>query len=83
MTFGSALQIAAVKLVDALDGDGANFFAGQGGGDFPPGFAPLALFANELHERFEAAVKGAPAAGACALDRLIIGDDFLIHQRGV
>ena len=79
MTFGAALQMAAVKLVDALRGDGAIFFTGQGGGDFLPGFAPLALFADELHERFDPAVKGAPAAGAFALGRLRVIDDFLIH----
>jgi len=83
MTFGSALQIVAVKLVDALGGDGAAFFTGQGGGDFLPRFAPLALFADEFHERFDPAVKGAATAGAFALGRLRVIDDFLIHQSRV
>ena len=83
MSFGTALQVAAVKLVNALCGDGAVFLPGQGGGDFLPGFALLALLADELHKRFEPAVKSASAAGTFAFGRLNIVDDFLIHQRQV
>lgn len=83
MTFGAAVQVAAVKLMNALGGDGAGFFAGQSGGNFLPRFALLALLVDKLREQFEAAVEGAPAAGAFAFGRLIVVDDFLIHQQGV
>jgi len=83
MSFGVALQMAAVKLMNALRGDRATFLTGQGSGDLLPRFAPLALFADEFYERFKAAMKSSAAAGAFATGRLASVDDFLFHQQPV
>ena len=83
ISFGATLQMPPVKLMNALRGDGAVLFAGERGGNFLPRFAPLALFADEIHEWFKAAVEGASAAGAFALHRLGVVDDVWIHQRAV
>jgi hypothetical protein len=80
MAFGAFLQMTPVKLMNALGGDGTIFFTGQCSGDFLPCPAPLALFADEIHERFEPAVKGTPAAGAFPFRRLLVIDDFWIRQ---
>ena len=83
MPLGVALQLTPVKLMDSLSSDGTVFFACQRGGDFFPCPAPLALFADEIHERFKAAVKGTPAARAFSFHRRIRIDAFQIHQRTV
>jgi len=83
ISFGAALQMTAVKLMNTLGGDSAALFAGKRGGDFFPRRTPLALFADEIHKRFQTAVEGASAAGAFALCRSVVIDDFWIHQRGV
>ena len=41
-----------------------------------PRFAPLTLFADEIHERFQAAVEGAPTAAAFSLYRLCVANEF-------
>ena len=81
MPFAAALQMTPVKLMDALGGDGAAFFTGQRGGNFLPRLAPLAMFADEIHERSEPAVKSASAAGSLTLHRMLVVDDFWIHLR--
>jgi hypothetical protein len=78
-----ALNVTPIKLMNALRGDGAVLFAGERGGNFLPRFAPLALLADEIHERFKAAVEGAPASGAFSFHRLGGVDDVWIHQRTV
>ena len=83
MRLRPALNVTPIELMHALRGDGAAFFIGKHGGDFLPRSAPLALFTDEIHERFEPAVKGAPAAAAFMLRRLAVVDDFWIHQRKV
>ena len=76
-------QVAPVKLVQTLKRDAATFLGAEQRGDFLPRPALLALFADEVRERFEAAVEGASAAGALALYRPVIVDDFWIHQHRV
>ena len=58
------LQIAPVELVQTLKRDTAAFLGAEQRGDFLPCFALLALFADEVRERFEAAaISNASAAG--------------------
>ena len=76
-------QVAPVKLVQTLKRDAATLLGAEQRGDFLPRPALLALFADEVRERFEAAVEGASAAGALALNRPVIVDDFWIHQHRV
>ena len=83
MRFHPALKVTPIKLMNALRGDGAAFFIGKHGGNFLPRPAPVALFADEIHERFQAAVEGAPADGAFSFHRLGVVDDVWIHQRTV
>jgi hypothetical protein len=83
ISFGTALQMPPVKLMNALRGDGAVLFTGERGGNFLPRFASLALFTYETHERFKAAVESASAATAFALHRLGVVDELWIHQRTV
>jgi len=52
---GLAFHIAPVKLVQSLKRDGATLLGAEQCGDFLPRSAPLALFADEFHEQFEAA----------------------------
>ena len=80
---GLTFQIASVELMQTLKGDAATFLGAEQRGDFLPRFALLALFADEVHERFQTAVKGAPAAAAFMLCRLAAVDDFWIHQHRV
>ena len=83
MPFGTALQMTPVKLMNTLRGDDATLFASQRASNFPPCLAPLAKFADKIHERFKPAMKGASAARAFSLGRLVVADDFWIHQRTV
>ena len=76
-------KVTPIKLMNALRGNGAAFFAGKQGGNFLPGHAPLALFTDEFHEWFNTAVKSSPAAAVFALRRAAIVDDVWIHQRKV
>ena len=80
---GLTFQIAPVELVQTLKRDTATFLGAEQRGDFLPRFALLALFADEVHEGFDTAVKGAPAAAAFMLCRLAVVDDFWIHQHQV
>jgi hypothetical protein len=57
-----AFQVAPVKLVQTLKRDDATFLGSQQRGDFLPRPALLALFADKIHEPFEAAAIRAPAA---------------------
>ncbi|MGA2281099.1 MAG: hypothetical protein ABSG80_12435 [Verrucomicrobiota bacterium] len=75
MSFDAPLHMTAVKLMNALGGDGAIFFARQCGGNFLPCPAPLALFVDEIHERFQPAVKCASAAGSFPFHWLRVMDD--------
>ena len=50
-------QIAPVELVQTLKRDAATFLGAEQRGDFLPRLALLALFADEIHERFETAVE--------------------------
>ena len=59
------LYISAIELMQTLERDAAAFFNREPCGDFPPRFALLALRADDRHEWFDAAVKGASAASAC------------------
>jgi len=59
---GLTFQVTPVELVQTLKRDGAAFLGAEQRGDFLPCLALLALFADELHERFEAAAIGPPAA---------------------
>ena len=80
---GLTLQVPPIELVQSLKRDAATSLGAQQRGDFLPRPALLALFADEVRERFEAAVKGASAAGALALRRPAVVDDFWIHQHRV
>jgi hypothetical protein len=62
MRLGLAFQVAPVKLVQSLKRYDATFLGAELRGDFLPRPALLALFADELHERFEPASICAPAA---------------------
>ena len=76
-------KVTPIKLMNALRGNGAAFFAGKQGGNFLPGHAPLALFTDEFHEWSNTAVKSSPAAEVFAFRRPAIVDDVWIHQRKV
>jgi hypothetical protein len=80
---GLTFQVAPVELVQTLKRDAATLLGAEQRGDFLPRSALLPLFADEVHEWFQTAVKGASAAGALALYRLIVVDDFWIHQHRV
>ena len=54
--------MSSVELVNALKGDEAALLAAQQLGDFLPCTPSLALFADEVHERFQPAMVGATAA---------------------
>ena len=54
-------QVAPVELVQSLKRDVATFLGAEQHGDFQPRPALLALFADEFHERFEAAAISASA----------------------
>ncbi len=62
MRLGLAFQVAPIELMQTLKRDGATLLGAKQRGDFLPRLALLALFADELHERFEAAAIGPPAA---------------------
>ena len=62
MRLGLAFQVAPVKLVQSLKRDGATFLGAEQRGDFLPRPSLLALFADEVRERFEAATIRATAA---------------------
>lgn len=81
MPFGVALKMPPVELMNALWSDGAILFACQSRRDFLPCFPALALFADIFHKWFKPAVKGSPAAGMFPCRRLLVVDDFWIHQR--
>ena len=83
MRLRPALNVAPIKLMNALCGDGAAFFIGKHGGNFLPRPAPLALFTDEIHEWFKPAVKSPTAAAVFALRRPAVADDVWIHQRKV
>ena len=80
MRLRPALNVAPIKLMNALRGDGAVFFTEKHGGNFLPCPAPLALITDEIHEWFEPTVKSPTAAAVFALRRPAIVDDVLIHQ---
>ena len=69
-------QVAPVKLVQTLKRDDAILFGAEPGGDFLPRPALLALFADEIRERFKAAVISASAAGTILFHRLVDVDGF-------
>jgi len=73
---GLTFQVAPVKLVQTLKRDAAILLGAEPDGDFLPRPALLALFADELHERFEAAVEWSPAAGTIPFHRLVDVDGF-------
>ena len=73
---GLTFQVAPVELVQTLKRDGATFFGAEPGGDFLPRPALLALLADELRERFEAAVEWPSAAGTILFYRLVVVDGF-------
>ena len=66
-------QVAPVELVQSLKRDDAILFGAQPGGDFLPRSALLALLADKLRERFEAAAISASAATP-------FNFDFRIHS---
>ena len=57
-----AFHVAPVKLVQTLKRNGAAFFGAKPVGDFLPRFALLALCADEINERLNAAAIRSPAA---------------------
>ena len=59
---GLTFQITPVELVQSLKRDAAIFFSAEQGGNFLPCLALLALRADKIHERFEAAAISASAA---------------------
>ena len=69
-------QVAPVKLVQSLRRDDAILFGAEQLGDFLPCLALLALFADKLHERFNAAVEWPSAAGMISFHRLVDVDGF-------
>ncbi len=69
-------QVAPVELVQTLKRDDTILFGAKPGSDFLPRPALLALFADEVHKRFEAAVEWSPAAGTISFHRLVDVDDF-------
>jgi hypothetical protein len=83
MRLHPALNVTAIKLMNALRGDGAAFFTEKHGGNFLPCPASLALFTDEIHEWFKPAVKSPTAATVFALRRPAVADDVWIHQRKV
>ena len=83
MRLHPALNVTAIKLMNALRSDGAAIFIGKHGGNFLPRPATLALFTDEIHERFKPAVKSPTAAAVFALRRAAVADDVWIHQRKV
>ena len=83
MRLRPALNVAPIKLMNALRGDGAAFFTEKHGGNFLPRSAPLALVTDEIHEWFKSAVKSPTAAAVFALLRPAIVDDVWIHHRKV
>ena len=70
-------QVAPIKLVQTLKRDDATFFGAESVGDFLPRFALLALRADEINERLNAAAICSPAA----VLRLISIFGFQIHRR--
>ena len=62
MRSGLTFQVAPVELVQTLKRDGATLLSAEQRGDFLPRPAPLALLADELRERFEAAAISTSAA---------------------
>ena len=83
MRLRPTLKMTPIKLMNALCGDRAAFFTEKHGGNFLPSPAPLALFTDEIHERFKPAVKSPTAAAVFALRRAAVADDVWIHQRKV
>ena len=76
MRSGLPFQAAPVKLVQSLKRDDATLLGAEQRGDFQPRPALLAMFADEFHERFEAAVEWSPAAGTISFHRLVDVDGF-------
>ena len=72
MTF----QIAPVELVQTLRCYAATFFGAEHRGDFLPRPTLLALFADEIHKRFKAAVEWSSAARTIPFHRLVDVDGF-------
>ena len=62
MRLGLPFQVAPIKLVQSLKRDGAIFLGAEQRSDLLPRLALLALLADEVHERFEAATIRATAA---------------------
>ncbi len=73
---GLTFQVAPVELVQSLRRDDAILFGAEQRGDFLPRLALLALLADKLHERFEAAVEWSPATGTISFHRLVDVDGF-------
>jgi hypothetical protein len=74
---GLTFHVAPVKLVQSLKRNGTAFFRTEQFRDFLPRFALLALGADEISERLNAAAVCFPAAAPCPLS--IFG--FQIHRR--
>lgn len=64
----------------SLEGDDAIMPGAERFRDLLPRPAPLSLFADKLHERFQAAVKGASAAGPGSPACRCILTGFHIHR---
>ncbi len=62
MGSGLTFEIAPIELVQTLERNAATLFGVKQRGDFLPRPALAALFADEFHERFEAAAISPPAA---------------------
>jgi hypothetical protein len=62
MRLGLPFQVAPIKLVQTLKRDDATFLGAEQRSNFLPRPALLAMFADEIHERFEPAAIRAPAA---------------------
>jgi len=69
-------QMAPVELVQTLKRDGATLLGAEPHGNFLPCPALLALLADEVNKRFEAAAIGLPAA-AIRLSSIV---GFRIHS---
>ena len=76
MRSGLTFQVAPVELVQPLKRDTATFFGAERRGDFLPRPALLALFADEIHKRFKAAVEWSSAARTIPFHRLVDVDGF-------
>jgi len=59
---GLPFQVAPIELMQPLKRDGATFLGAESCGDFLPSPALLALFADEVPERFKPAAIGPSAA---------------------